>query len=203
MKIYLLMFVRYLNGGLMSKIILVTGGARSGKSTFAEKLATKLTDKTKAYIATAQIFDDEMAQRIRIHQNRRGEDWKTFEAPFNAEAAITEAGNSYDVILFDCLTIYLSNFICAFESLDDLDKINCDLINNVNKLIDSAKNIKGTIIFVTNEVGDGIVPENKLARVYRDCAGIANQMIAQESDEVYLVVAGIPVNIKNIEVKLN
>ena len=197
------MFAKYLNGGLMSKIILVTGGARSGKSTFAEKLAAKLTNKTKAYIATAQIFDDEMVQRIRIHQNRRGDDWRTFEAPFNAETAITEAGNDYDVILFDCLTIYLSNFICAFESLDDLDKINCELVNNVNKLINSAKNIEGTIIFVTNEVGGGIVPENKLARVYRDCAGIANQMIAQEADEVYLVVAGISVNIKNIETKLN
>ena len=177
-------------------MILITGGARSGKSTFAEKLASNLANGRKAYIATAQVFDDEMAQRIKIHQSRRGEDWKTFEAPFNAEEAIIEAGGDFDVILFDCLTIYLSNFLCAFENVDDIDKINAELQIVVKKLINAAKRIRGTIIFVTNEVGAGIVPENKLARVYRDCAGIANQMIAAEADEVYLVVAGIPLKIK-------
>ena len=183
----------------MNKIILVTGGARSGKSKFAEKLATKLNSGKKAYIATAQIFDDEMAHRVNKHQARRGEDWKTFEAPFNAEVAINEAGKNFDVILFDCMTIYLSNFLCAFELLDDLDEINQKLQNVVNKLISAAKNMNGTIIFVTNEVGAGIVPENKLARIYRDCAGIANQMMVAVADEVYLVVAGIPINIKNIQ----
>ena len=184
----------------MSKIILVTGGARSGKSTFAEKLATKLNSGKKAYIATAQVFDDEMAHRVNKHQARRGEDWQTFETPFNAEVAIKEAGNKFDVILFDCLTIYLSNILCSFENLDDLDEINSKFKTAIDKLINAAQNIDGTIIFVTNEVGDGIVPENKLARIYRDCAGIANQMIAAASDEVYLVVAGISVNIKNIQV---
>ena len=186
----------------MSKIILVTGGARSGKSTFAEKLASKInkdTNTKKAYIATAEIFDDEMKQRVKLHQSRRGEDWQTFEAPFNAEIAIEEANKISNVILFDCLTIYLSNFLCSFENLDDLDKINVKLKIVVEKLITSAQNIDGTIIFVTNEVGAGIVPENKLARVYRDCAGIANQMIASVADEVYLVVAGISVNLKNIQ----
>ena len=116
-----------------------------------------------------------MAQRIRTHQNRRGADWQTFEAPINAEIAIGEAKKEFDIILFDCLTIYISNFICAFEALDDIDRINAELHIVVNKLINAAKKISGTIIFVTNEVGDGIVPENKLARVYRDCAGITNQ----------------------------
>ena len=186
----------------MSKIILVTGGARSGKSTFAEKLAAKLNGNSKikkAYIATAQILDAEMVQRVKIHQGRRGEDWQTFEAPFNAEGSIKEANKISSVILFDCLTIYLSNFICAFDTLDDLDEINLQLKNVIHKLMSAAQNINGTIIFVTNEVGDGIVPENKLARIYRDCAGIANQMIASIADEVYLVVAGIPINIKNIQ----
>ena len=181
----------------MNKIILVTGGARSGKSTFAEKLATDLTNGRKAYVATAQVLDDEMAQRIRTHQSRRGTDWQTFEAPINADIAISKAGKEFEVILFDCLTIYISNFLCAFESLDDIDKINFELQIVVNKLINEAKKISGTIIFVTNEVGDGIVPENKLARVYRDCAGITNQMIAAVSDEVYLIVTGIPVKIKS------
>ncbi|MBR2179753.1 MAG: bifunctional adenosylcobinamide kinase/adenosylcobinamide-phosphate guanylyltransferase [Selenomonadaceae bacterium] len=180
----------------MSKIILVTGGARSGKSTFAEKLALDLTNNNKAYIATAQIFDDEMAQRVKLHQARRNKTWVTFEAPFEAEKAIEESNKIADVILFDCMTIYISNFLCAYESLDDIDSINAELKNIINKLIKAAKRISGTIIFVTNEVGAGIVPENKLARVFRDCAGIANQMIAAEAAEVYLVVCGIPVTVK-------
>ena len=181
----------------MNRIILVTGGARSGKSTFAEKLATKLQGGRKAYIATAQIFDEEMKHRIKIHQSRRGEDWRTFEAPFNAEIAIDEAAEQFDVILFDCMTIYISNFVCNFETLDNFDLINLELRNIVDKLVEAAKKVRGTIIFVTNEVGAGIVPENKLARVYRDCAGIANQMLASQADEVYLVVSGIPMIIKN------
>lgn len=184
----------------MSKIILVTGGARSGKSTFAERLAKKLTDGKKAYIATAQIFDDEMRQRVNIHQSRRKGDWETFEAPFNAEVAIFEANKHFDVILFDCLTIYISNFLCSFDSLDDIEGINSSLRRVVERLINSAREISGTIIFVTNEVGDGIVPENKLARVYRDCAGITNQMIAAIADEVYLVTAGLAIDIKKLAI---
>lgn len=180
----------------MSKIILVTGGARSGKSTFAEKTASSITKGKKAYIATAQIFDDEMAQRVKIHQSRRDDTWVTFEAPFEAEKAIEESNKIADVILFDCMTIYISNFLCTYESLDDIDDINAELKRTVNKLIEAAKKFNGTIIFVTNEVGAGIVPENKLARVFRDCAGIANQMIAASADEVYLTVCGIPVTVK-------
>lgn len=189
-------FAKCSNGGLMSKIILVTGGARSGKSTFAEKTAVALTNGKKAYIATAQIFDDEMAQRVKIHQSRRDDTWLTFEAPFEAEKAIAEANQIADVILFDCMTIYISNFLCSYENLDNIDNINAELKNSVNKLIAAAKKISGTIIFVTNEVGAGIVPENKLARVFRDCAGIANQMIAVAADEVYLIICGIPVTVK-------
>ncbi len=182
----------------LSKIILVTGGARSGKSTFAERLATKCNSEKKAYIATAQIFDEEMKYRVKLHQSRRGEDWLTFEAPFRAEIAIKKAAKVSNLILFDCLTIYLSNFICSFDNLDDIDKIYRELKIIINDLINAAKDFEGTIIFVTNEVGDGIVPENKLARIYRDCAGIANQMVAASAEEVYLVVAGIAVEIKNL-----
>lgn len=202
------MFVIYLSGGLMSKIILVTGGARSGKSTFAEKLAAKIHSeckndlKHKAYIATAQILDDEMAQRIKMHQARRDKEWRTFEAPFNAELSIEAADEIADVILFDCLTIYISNFVCAFNSLDDTDKIYSELKSLVNNLIEAAKKNNGTIIFVTNEVGSGIVPANKLSRVYRDCAGIANQMIAIVADEVYMVVSGIAFDIKKIAINI-
>ena len=184
----------------MSKIILITGGARSGKSTFAEKLAASLTEGKKAYIATAQIFDEEMANRVKIHQSRRDDTWVTFESPFEAEKAIEDADKTADVLLFDCMTIYISNFLCAYESLDDLDNINIELKNLINKLLDAAKKISGTIIIVTNEVGCGIVPENKLARVFRDCAGIANQMVAAAADEVYLTVCGLSVNLKKLSI---
>ena len=94
----------------MGKIILVTGGARSGKSKFAEKLALKIGKKRAAYIATAQIFDDEMKHRVKIHRERRGDEWTTFESPFNADKIISEAAKNFEVILFDSVTIYLRNF---------------------------------------------------------------------------------------------
>ena len=181
----------------MGKIILVTGGARSGKSKFAEKLALKLGNGRAAYIATAQIFDEEMAHRVKLHQARRNNFWTTYEAPFYADKAISKAAESFDVILFDCVTIYLSNFICA-ANLDDVEKINCDAENLIGALINAAENSNATIIFVSNEVGAGIVPENKLARIFRDIAGLANQQIAAHAEKVFLIVAGIAVDIKNL-----
>ena len=178
----------------MNKIILVTGGARSGKSAFAEKLSEQVAKK--AYIATAQIFDEEMAHRIKLHKMRRGDSWQTFESPFSAENAINEAAKSHNLILFDCLTVYLSNIICQFEQLEDISAINAAVNESVNRLIEAARNFTGTIIFVTNEVGSGIVPENKLARIFRDCAGFANQTFANAADEVYLLVSGISLKIK-------
>ena len=185
----------------MNKIILVTGGARSGKSTFAERLAIKLAPERRVYIATAQIFDDEMAHRIDIHKSRRDKTWVTIEAPFESETAIRKANKISDVILFDCLTIYVSNFLCQFDNLDNFDDLHSKFKLIISNLISAAKDVNGTIIFVTNEVGSGIVPENKLARVFRDFAGLANQAIAAEADDVYLLVSGIPVNIKNLTVK--
>lgn len=186
----------------MSKIILVTGGARSGKSSFAEKLALKCGGGRAAYIATAQIFDDEMAYRVKVHRSRRGDEWQTFEAPFNAEEKISAAGKIFGAILFDCVTIYISNFLCA-ANLDDEAKLYRDLRGLIEKLIDAAKNSDAVTIFVTNEVGAGIVPENKLARHFRDLAGLANQMLAAHADKVFLTVAGIAVDIKALQTDVN
>ena len=180
---------------------MVTGGARSGKSNFAEKLALKLGNGRAAYIATAQIFDEEMAHRVKLHQERRNNFWTTYEAPFNADKTISYAAENFDVILFDCVTIYLSNFLCA-ANLDDVAKINCDAENLIGALINAAENSNATIIFVSNEVGAGIVPENKLARIFRDIAGLANQQIAAHAEKVFLTVAGIAVDIKNFECKI-
>ena len=182
-------------------IILVTGGARSGKSKFAEKLALKLGNGQAAYIATAQIFDEEMAYRIKLHKERRGKNWLTFESPFNADTTISYAAKTFDAILFDCVTIYLSNFLCA-ENLDDEENIYKNFTVLIDKLIDAAKNSKSTVIFVSNEVGSGIVPENKLARIFRDLSGLANQKIAAEAEKVFLTVAGYAIDVKKFGEKI-
>lgn len=185
----------------MGRIILVTGGARSGKSSFAEKLTLKIGDGRAAYIATAQIFDSEMNFRVKLHQSRRGDNWTTFEAPFAAEEKILAASKNFGAILFDCVTLYISNFICAAD-LNDEKNLYDNLRGLIQKLIDAAKNSNATTIFVTNEVGGGIVPENKLARRFRDLAGLANQMLAAQADKVFLTVAGIAVDVKKLEEKL-
>ena len=182
----------------MGKIILVTGGARSGKSFFAEKLALKIGDGRAAYVATAQIFDNEMDFRVKLHKERRGDNWQTFEAPFNAEEKILAAAENFSAILFDCVTIYVSNFLCA-ANLADEKFLYDNLRGLIQKLIDAAKKSDATTIFVTNEVGFGIVPENKLARRFRDLAGLANQMLAAQADKVFLTVAGIAIDIKRLE----
>lgn len=182
----------------MGKIILVTGGARSGKSSFAEKLALKIGNEKAAYIATAQVFDDEMSYRVKVHKERRGDNWLTFESPFNADKSISFAAENFKAILFDCVTIYVSNFICAAD-LDDEEEFYKNLRELIQKLIDAALNSDATIIFVTNEVGGGIVPENKLARRFRDLAGLANQLLAAHADKVFLTVAGIAIDIKKLE----
>lgn len=185
----------------MSKIILVTGGARSGKSLFAEKYAHQIGTKI-AYIATAQIYDNEMKNRVDIHRSRRPAEWKTFEAPYAAEQAIYEADETADTILFDCLTIYTSNLLLAQTApIDKADRYQ-SVKQAIDRLIKSVESINSTVIFVTNEVGMSIVPENALAREYRDLAGMVNQMVAASAHEVYLVVSGIPVNIKALAVKL-
>lgn len=188
----------------MGKIVLITGGSRSGKSAFAEEYIKTLFERGEkvGYIATSQIFDEEMKFRVKLHQERRPVAWTTYEAPYNAHMALEQASKEgCTAILFDCITIYMSNLLCSLESKDDSEK-NYALANGkINQLIEAARNSKGTTVFVTNEVGAGIVPENKLAREYRDIAGLANQWLAKEAEEVYFVVCGISVNLKEISNK--
>ncbi|MDU2065836.1 MAG: bifunctional adenosylcobinamide kinase/adenosylcobinamide-phosphate guanylyltransferase [Sporomusaceae bacterium] len=183
----------------MNKIILITGGARSGKSEFAEELAQKLgKEESLAYIATAQIYDEEMRQRVLMHQARRDKQWQTFEAPYHAAETIRASATSNDVILFDCLTLYLTNLLLAPDHPQD-DAAHLDLIlQEIDQLLVAARGCGKTVLFVTNEVGAGIVPENALARKYRDWAGWVNQKVAKTADEVYFVVCGLPVEIKSL-----
>lgn len=169
----------------MAKITLVLGGARSGKSSYAEVAAGK-SERKKIYIATAEVCDDEMGERVGKHRLRRGGDWKTVEIPIDIAEQITNSNYVNSVILVDCLTLWLSNLLYK--------KIN--ITQYINKLIEALKETQAEVILVSNEVGLGIVPENALARQFRDYAGMLHQQVAEVADEVVLVVAGIPVKIK-------
>ena len=168
----------------MSKIILVTGGTRSGKSVLAERLISEL-GHDPIYIATAQARDEEMSERIAAHQARRGPEWTTLNAPLDLVGALVQSDNG-GPRLVDCLTVWLSNLM-----LDDKDWQAATA-----ELVATLADQNAPVVFVTNEVGGGIVPENKLARRFRDAAGLLNQRIAEASDEVYLAVSGLSLQLK-------
>lgn len=183
----------------MSKLILVLGGAKSGKSLYAENL---VADKQVAYIATAEVHDKEMEQRVQAHRARRPASWLTFETPMDIESALSGLDDKIEFVIIDCLTIYITNLLLkvAFhddDSLFDVDEACFDsIVGKVESLCYCAKGINANVVLVSNEVGFGIVPNNKLARVFRDIAGRANQIVANKADEVFFVVAGIAQKIK-------
>ena len=169
--------------------VFVIGGARSGKSSFALELAGSSTPAGKrAYIATAEALDSEMAERIEEHKRTRGEGWITIEEPLEVEKAIT-GDLGFAVILIDCLTLWLTNLIG--EGYED-----GEVMKGVEGLASACAKSGALVIAVSNEVGLGLVPENPLARRFRDLAGRANQFFSAKADEVYLVTAGIPLKIK-------
>ena len=165
-------------------IILVTGGARSGKSLIAEN-RTLLLGPRVSYVATAQAFDAEMAARIADHQARRGPEWTTHAAPLDLIGALI-ATDGHGPRLVDCLTLWLTNLMLSDH----------DWRAAAQGLLAALPLQKDPIIFVTNEVGSGIVPENALARAFRDAAGTLNQWIAGVADEVIFAVAGLPMKVK-------
>ena len=237
----------------MAKMTFVLGGARSGKSTFAEGLARKYNDVV--YIATAEVKDEEMRDRIQIHRARRPFNWKTIEAPFHVDRVISNLNENAGLIYIDCITLYVTNMLLSDEtgacrgerpfaptkddknpppltpparrgeakevatpgegktkgettspSIDGrgkgegereiLKQKQSQILGEINKLCKVCRESKSDVILVSNEVGLGIVPDNALSRVFRDIAGSANQLIADEADEVYFIVAGIAQKIK-------
>jgi adenosylcobinamide kinase/adenosylcobinamide-phosphate guanylyltransferase len=173
---------------MSKRIYFITGGARSGKSAFAENLANELKGK-RAYLATAQALDAEMVARIEHHRKRRGNAWDTFEEPLAVAELIRKLSGRYEVVLLDCLTLWLSNVMAHTDGDDAVDA-------RVDALVSEIRSFSGTCIVVSNEVGLGIVPDNPLARRFRDCAGMLNQKTARAADEVYFTASGIPVKIK-------
>jgi adenosylcobinamide kinase / adenosylcobinamide-phosphate guanylyltransferase len=164
---------------------LVLGGARSGKSRYAEGLA----GNRKIYIATAEVFDDEMRSRIAVHQEQRGAGWINVEEPLELPGMLAQHDARGVFILVDCLTLWISNLMHAKR----------DVPAAVTELAGWLKGCKAHVVLVSNEVGQGIVPENALARAFRDEQGFCNQRIAEAADEVIFMVAGLPMVLKKAE----
>ncbi len=173
--------------------IFVTGGARSGKSKYAEGLAGSLGEKV-IYLATAQALDTEMEERIQKHRQRRPGDWTTIEEPLEIPEVIAKY-QSRTTILLDCLTLYLSNLFFKYEALPPNSQEQT-IGAKIAVLAETIKRSNVNIIIVSNEIGWGVVPENNMSRRFRDLAGSANQTIAAVCDEVYLLVSGLPIRIK-------
>ena len=169
----------------MKKIILITGGQRSGKSTKAEELALSLSNNP-VYLATAHIWDDEFRERVRKHQERRGPQWTNIEEEIN----ISNHDVTGRVVVIDCITLWLTNIF--YQSDSNVDKS----LKTAKKEFDAFTKYDATFIFVTNEIGLGGVSTNQLQRKFTDLQGWMNQYVAQKADEVILMVSGIPVKIK-------
>ena len=173
----------------MAEATLVTGGCRSGKSRHAQLLAETVPGLRRCYIATCVPLDDEMQRRVSRHQAERGPAWLTVEAPLDLAEALDKHAPQADVILVDCLTLWISNLMGAGKDMDGI-------ADTAHELAAAIQRAVCPVILVTNEVGAGIVPENALARAYRDAAGLVNQIMAAACNTVIWTVAGIPVTIK-------
>ncbi len=178
----------------MARLIYVSGGCRSGKSAYAQNLAESLPGR-RAYLATCPLIDVEMEQRIALHQQQRVDrNWETIEAPRDLAETIEQA-RDFDVLLIDCLTLWINNLLYEAEKKEitlseQLIKKQC------LELIETCRKKEQTIIFVSNELGMGLVPADSISRLYRDCLGRCNQTIAKLADEAIFMVSGIPLTLK-------
>jgi len=177
--------VQHVTESTMPDLTLVLGGARSGKSLYAEKLLAALPPPW-TFVATAQADDAEMAERVALHRSRRGKDWRTVEAPHDLTTALAAVATDAPVLV-DCLTLWLSNRMLA----------GADLEVEIARLETSLDSRRAPVVLISNEVGSGIVPDNALARRFRDLQGRLNQRMAARAGRVVLMVAGLPVAVKD------
>jgi adenosylcobinamide kinase/adenosylcobinamide-phosphate guanylyltransferase len=164
---------------------LILGGARSGKSGFAERLITE-SGLEAVYVATGRSLDAEMEERIRIHRARRGPDWHTIEEPLALIDVLVAQAREGRALLVDCLTLWITNLMID----------NRDVDGEASRLADSLPGIAGAVVLVSNEVGLGIVPDNAMARRFRDHAGRLHQLVAAQARDVFLMAAGLPLKMK-------
>ncbi len=172
----------------MAKITFILGGARSGKSAYALKIAKNM-GASVAFIATGEPLDREMKERIALHKDKRPKDWKTFEEPLEPVSVLKKVGAKFDVVIIDCLTLLIANLMQ--KGLKE-----AAIETKINELLSVLKKIQTQAIIVSNEVGLGIVPVNKLTRDFRDIAGRINQLVAEKADRVFFLVSGLPWRIK-------
>ncbi|WP_373085230.1 bifunctional adenosylcobinamide kinase/adenosylcobinamide-phosphate guanylyltransferase [Sneathiella sp.] len=177
-----------MSGNRISPVTLILGGARSGKSKFAEELAVG-SGRSRVYLATSEAFDGEMTARISRHQEERGIGWTTVEEPLNLTAALEKHSTKHNIILVDCLTLWLSNVMGR----------EMPVVGAIERLVLALPDLPGPVLFVSNEVGQGIVPDNALARAFRDHAGRLHQRLAAAAETVYFVTAGIPQILKQAD----
>lgn len=179
----------------MGKIILITGGARSGKSSYALDVSEKIGPK-RLFVATCPNIDSEMNDRVGRHQKEReGRGWVTVEEPIALSSTFQIHAQDYDVVLLDCITLWVNNILFSYEQKST--ELNDFVIRDrTQEWLEVAQKMKGTLVCVTNEVGLGIVPENRVARKYRDLVGTVNQTIGKIADEVAMVSCGVPMYFK-------
>ncbi len=178
---------------MSKKGILILGGARSGKSHFAQELAGTLGKKV-LFVATGAPLDKEMKARIAEHKRSRPSTWKTIEAPYNAVEQLKQLTFEVDVVLIDCMTLLVSNLLGDKKGQKNTE---AKILSYIEELTAFLNQMEASWIIVSNEVGMGVVPGTRLGRTYRDILGKANQLVARKATEVYLMVSGIPVKIKN------
>lgn len=186
---------------MQGKCILVTGGARSGKSVFAETYLKTCAGR-KVYVATAQALDEEMKRKIAVHQKRRPSSWQTVEMPYEMPTTMPQILQEADVVLVDCLTMYFSNFLFAHEA--EADSVIVE--KALQEMEQTCRCIRASdgkiVVFVTNELGCGIVPMGRISRLYRELIGAVNQKAAAEAAEVYATICGITIELKSRQVRL-
>jgi adenosylcobinamide kinase / adenosylcobinamide-phosphate guanylyltransferase len=178
------------------QLVLILGGARSGKSSFAEKYAHKRGGADVLFVATAQAGDEEMSTRIALHRASRPNEWKTLETPHEIGRALQTAPRTR-VVLIDCATLWVSNVLLANELAASET-----MTRQVDELLGWYRSAECDLIIVSNEVGMGLVPENALGRAYRDLLGLMNRKLAEQADLVLLLVAGMPIDIKSHAIRL-
>lgn len=181
------------------KFYFITGGARSGKSSFAEKIAES-SGKKVTYIATAEALDEEMVVRIREHQKRRPASWTTIEEPYLVASVLEGVSQEDGVLLIDCLTLLISNLLFS-PSKEDGQRSEQEVLSEIKHLAQVAWESRADVIIVSNEVGMGVVPEYPQARLYRDLTGWANQIMARKADHAYFLISGMALDIKELHIK--